>query len=200
MNNFFFLFCSFSRAEDEDDDDVDDGNGDEDDATSLVSSHTLTDETANGTTSGKTSKTSTSIASTVEDDDEECSTDSNKVNNDENLNRNSKDDGVDIVEDIDDDNISLKSKSIVDVELENYSVDTPLSLRKAIDLVAEVKRNDSTLKRITKADVSAKPEATNKMKNVYLSASNATLTNVRFSFYSLTFLQDFPMLFFRLER
>lgn len=142
----------------------------------MVSSHTLTDETANGESTTSKSKRSTSLTSS-----EECSTESNKVNNEENLNRNFKDDGKDDVvvdyEEDDDDNLSLKSKTM---DAENYSVDTPLSLRKAKELVAEVKRNDDTLKRIIKADVSL--EAKHKMRNAHLSASNATLTNVRFSY------------------
>lgn len=167
--NFFLLTF---RDEDEDDD--------EDDATSLVSSHTLTDETANGESTTSKSKRSTSLTSS-----EECSSESNKVNNEENLNGSCKD-----ADDNDDDNISLKSKA------ENYSVDTPLSLRKAKELVAEVKRNDATLKRITKADISL--EAKHKMRNAHLSASNATLTNVRriFVYFSLQNVFDFLIVFF----
>lgn len=139
----------------------------------MVSSHTLTDETANGEST--TSKRSTSLTSS-----EECTTESNKVNNEENLNRNSKDEkNDDEDDDDDDDNISLKSKA------ENYLVDTPLSMRKAKELVAEVKRNDDTLKRIVKADISL--EAKYKMRNAHLSASNATLTNVRILLFTLLY-------------
>lgn len=141
----------------------------------MVSSHTLTDETANGESTTSKSKRSTSLTSS-----EECSTESNKVNNEENLNSFSKD--ADDNDENDDDNISLKSKA------ENYSVDTPLSLRKTKVLVAEAKRNDGTLKRI-KADISL--EAKHKMRNAHLSASNATLTNVRIFLFLSFALYDF---------